>query len=121
MKYTFTGKTKAYSGVILQQIVYENGLLGGWIEKKENLSGDARVYGDALVCGDAWSTSPLYIQGSMHAATNYAHGKIAIGCQIRTFQEWAASYKQIGKENGYSAEQIAEYKAIIDLFIKIGK
>ena len=31
------------------------------------------------------------------------------------------NYKAIGAEAGYSKEQIKEYKAIIDLFVKVGR
>jgi hypothetical protein len=83
--------------------------------------GDAQVYGNAWVYGDAWETSPLYIQGSKHPATNTKRGSIAIGCEIHTFDEWLKSYEILGKVAGYSPKQIKEYKAIIDLFVKIGR
>jgi len=73
------------------------------------------------VSGDAWETSPLYIQGSKHCATNVKHGSIAIGCEVYTFAEWLKNYKAIGKAAGYTPAQIKEYKAIIDLFVKIGR
>ena len=65
-KFSLTKTTKDYFGTTLYQIKAEmsfnnvvKGELGGWIEKKENLSedgdawvsGNARVYGDALVYG----------------------------------------------------------------------
>jgi len=61
-KYKFTGETKEFNGIILKQIKrLSDGLIGGWIEKEENLSqegkcfvyGDAKVYGDAQVFGNA--------------------------------------------------------------------
>ena len=60
--YEFTGETKNYFGIILHQIRctepikklgVNTGDLGGWIEKEDNLSGNAWVYGDAWVSGDA--------------------------------------------------------------------
>jgi hypothetical protein len=98
-----------------------------WVYGNAQVSGDARVYGNAQVSGnawvsgDAWETSPLYIQGSKHCATNMKHGSIAIGCEVHTFDEWLKNYKIIGKAFGYSPKQIKEYKAIIDLFVKIGR
>lgn len=74
MKFSLTKNTKIWCGITLFQIKAEmsfggvvKGELGGWIEKKENLSdgdnawvsgnalvsGNARVSGDALVSGDA--------------------------------------------------------------------
>jgi carbonic anhydrase/acetyltransferase-like protein (isoleucine patch superfamily) len=85
------------------------------------VSGDVQMSGNAQVFGDAWETSPLYIQGSNHPATNTKRGSIAIGCEVHTFAEWLKNYKIIGKAAGYTPKQIKEYKAIIDLFIKIGR
>jgi len=98
-----------------------------WVSGNAQVSGDAWVSadawvsGDARVYGDAWETSPLYIQGSKHCATNVKHGSIAIGCEVYTFAEWLKNYKAIGKAAGYTPAQIKEYKAIIDLFVKIGR
>jgi len=83
--------------------------------------GNARVSGDAQVYGDAWKYSPLYIQGTMHAITNCAYGKLAIGCQVRSFSEWKKEYKKIGKDTGYTDEQIKEYGRHIAYAIKVGK
>ena len=83
--------------------------------------GDALVYGNARVYGNAWEHSPLYAQGSKHAVTNCAFGKIAIGCEVHTFSEWQAQAEEIGKRNGYSGAEIAEYKAIIDFMVRLGK
>jgi hypothetical protein len=85
------------------------------------VSGYAQVYGDAWVSGDAWKTTPLFVQGSKHGATNCRHGYIAIGCEVHTFAEWQANFADIGKKNRYTTKQIAEYKAIIELFVAIGK
>lgn len=41
-----------YSEVSHRQI--QKGTLGGWIEKKENLQGEAWVYDDAVVTGNAY-------------------------------------------------------------------
>ncbi len=62
MKFSLTKNTKNLFGITLYQIKAEmsfgnisKGDLGGYIEKKENLSeeGDAWVYGNALVYGNA--------------------------------------------------------------------
>lgn len=61
-KYEFTGETMRYDGSLLHRIRrIEDGKLGGWIEKEENLSqegncwvdGVAKVFDDARVCDDA--------------------------------------------------------------------
>jgi hypothetical protein len=85
------------------------------------VSGDAQVSGDALVFGYAWETSPLCIQGTKHAITNSSCGHLTIGCKTLTFAEWKKQYKDIGKENGYTPEQIKEYGAHIKHAIAVGK
>jgi len=56
-KYEFTGETnKELFGTTLHRIKrISDGLIGGWIEKEDNLSheGDCFVFGDAKVYGDA--------------------------------------------------------------------
>jgi len=103
--------------------VYGNARVYGsaWVYGNAQVYGIAWVYGSAWVSGDVWKTSPLYIQGSRHSASNVKYGSIAIGCEVHTFAEWLEQYKAIGKAAGYNEEQIEEYKAIIDLFVKVGR
>lgn len=66
MRYKFTDETKELeSGHVLHRIVatcysevshrqIQKGTLGGWIEKKENLQGEAMVYDDAVITGNAY-------------------------------------------------------------------
>jgi len=56
-KYEFTGETVAHYGRTLHRIRrIEDGLVGGFIEKEDNLSheGDCFVFGNARVFGRAW-------------------------------------------------------------------
>jgi hypothetical protein len=85
------------------------------------VSGNAQVFGDARVSGNAWKTTPLFVQGSKHGCSNVKYGHIAIGCEVYTYAEWQKNFKSIGEANDYTPEQIAEYKAIIDLFAAIGR
>lgn len=80
-KYKFTGETKEVYGCTLHQIVCVTafasvaaGEVGGYIEKEVNLSqdGDAEVFGDAKVSGNA-----ILRRGSTETATDY----IVIGPQ----------------------------------------
>jgi len=80
MKYSLTKNTKiAWNGATLFQIKAEisfgsvtKGELGGYIEKKENLSednnawvsGDALVYGNARVYGNAWVSDDARVSGN---------------------------------------------------------
>ena len=79
MKYKLTDETKEVLGRTLHRIVcvtaFANvaaGELGGWIESEKNLdqsgdawvSGDAQVYGNALVSGDAWVSGDAQVSGN---------------------------------------------------------
>jgi hypothetical protein len=79
------------------------------------------VYGNAWVSGDAWVFSPLYIQGTRHTVTLCSHTQIAIGCHVHDIKEWQKHYRAIGKKEGYTREQIAEYRAYINLCAKTAK
>jgi hypothetical protein len=87
---------------------------GGWVADSAWVSGDAWVY------GDAWEKSPLYIQGTRHALTNSAKGKITIGCHTKTFSEWLRHGVKIGKAEGYSEAEIKEYIGHIKHIAKFG-
>ena len=126
MKFSFTGETKVELGVPLRRISRTvNGVeeTGGWIEKESNLdaSSGAWVFGNAQVFGNAWTQSPLYIQGSRHALTLCSHTQIAIGCHVHTIAEWKKTYKAVGKAEGYTPEQIAEYGRHIAYIAKEAK
>ena len=73
MRYKFTDETKELeSGHVLHRIVatccfdvchrqIQKGTLGGWIEKKENLQGEAWVSGEAVIHDDAVVTGKAYV------------------------------------------------------------
>jgi hypothetical protein len=102
---------------------HENG--GGWIHGNAKadptakiegvVSGNAQVYGDAWVYGNAWEISPLYIQGTRHAITHCQHGFLQIGCEKHSITDWLKNHIRIGAANGYSGDEIREYKLYIDL------
>ena len=142
-KYEFMDEaTTALDGTILHRIRAMRafgdvfvGDIGGFLEKEESLdhegicwvSGSARVYGGATVTGDAkvsgdawvyggaWDASPLQIRGTKHFVTHSARGQITIGCIPLPVPEWLEQYEEIGRLNGYSKRQVAEYKRYIDL------
>lgn len=77
--------------------------------------GDARVSGDAQVFGDAWEVSPLQIQGTRHFVVVCAYGKLAIGCMEHEIAWWKEHYRGVGRSEGYTKAQIAEYRNYIEL------
>src|SRR5208337_1237547 len=83
--------------------------------------GNARVYGNAWVYGDAWVLNPLTITGSAHSVSLVSYTQIAIGCHVRDFADWLKNYKTVGKENGYTTEQIKEYGEILRYLVKAAK
>ena len=114
---------------------HENG--GGWVHKNATItdkvfvgqnaivwsgeiSGTARISG-GVIYGGKWSTTPLFLTGSCHSLTNCKPGYIQIGCHCKTIDWWVKNYRDIGKKEGYTDEQIAEYGLYIELFKKIGK
>ena len=111
---------------------------GGWIHKtakvgneenvKENaivwgiVSGDAQVYGDARVYGNAWVKPVLFLLDSRgHGATNCKHGWLKIGCEEHPFADWVSRFDAIARKHNLTDEEKVEYRAIVDLFVKIGK
>ena len=82
------------------------------------VDGNAKVYGKASVSGSSIvnGVRPYYcIQAPQHTITATLE-TITIGCETHTPKHWLENYKQIGKANGYTKEQIAEYGAILFLF-----
>ena len=124
-----TGLYRIIANKKIEVIGIKKGDKGGLIEMEENLeqdgdawvSEDACVSGDARVYGDAWEKSPLYIQGTKFSLTNCKYGFLKIGCKEFSFDYWLENYKQIGKDNGFTTEEIEEYAEYIKLFKKIGK
>ena len=79
-KYEFTGETKVLLGITLKRIralisfgCVVKGEIGGWIEGEKNLSqvsGDAWVYGDAQVYGNAWVSGDAQVSGDARVYGN---------------------------------------------------
>ena len=53
------------------------------------------------------------INGSQHKIQYLAGDYIQIGCEIHTTQHWRDHYRKIGKQHGYTEEQIQEYREYI--------
>ena len=83
--------------------------------------GDANVFGNAQLSGDAWVLNPLTITGSAHSVSLVSYTQIAIGCKIHDFAYWLKNYQTVGKENGYTPEQIKEYGEILNYLVKAAK
>ena len=86
------------------------------------VTGFACVDGSARVDGGVWKTSPLFVLDSRnHGATNARPGYLRIGCEIHEFKDWVEKFPAIARKHNLTTEEQAEYKAIVDIFCKIGK
>jgi hypothetical protein len=77
------------------------------------------VFGNALVSGDAWEKSPLQIQGTRHFFNMSGKLEIQVGCKSAKISWWKDHYKEVGKSEGYSEDQITEYGLYIELAEKL--
>ena len=117
-KYELTSETKVFLGKTLYRIKalvqfgnVNAGDLGGWIEKEENLSqsGNAWVYGDARVSGNAevckiGTVFWIGAIGSRNGTTTFFRckdGKIYVscGCFLGDLEEFSDKVKQTHGDN----------------------
>ena len=57
----------------------------------------------------------IYLYGSKHSVSYWGENKIQIGCICSLISEWVENFEAVGKNEGYSAIQIAEYFGYIKL------
>jgi len=113
------GDAKVYGDALVygSALVYDNAHVYGeaWV------CGKAHVYGKAALIGGNWTKTPIAVFASKAEVYHCDTNQIRIGCRVLTFNQWLKRYKEIGKENGYTDEQIKEYKLIIDFIINVNK
>ena len=63
----------------------------------------------------------LFISASRHTVSYWGEDVIQIGCKRYTIPEWQKHSRKIGKAEGYSPEQMEEYKGYIDLIAAMHK
>ena len=102
-----------YGGEMWGGVMYGGEMFGGVMFGGEMFGG--------VMWGGEWKTSMLFIVGSKHSLSNCKPGYIQIGCQCHTFEWWLKHVEECGKENGYSDDECAEYRAYVELFAKVGK
>lgn len=124
-KYELTGECKVYFGVTLRRIKslidfsdVKKGELGGFIEKEENLShgGDAWVYGNARVSGNADYVLIGRI-GSRFGFTTFFRNKnneiyVSCGCFLGTLAKFR---KKVKETHGTDTKYAKVYQAAADL------
>lgn len=145
-KYELTDDTITVEGRTLHRIKalksfsnVEEGELGGYVEKEDNLDqrGDARVSGDAQVSGDAWVYGDARVSGNARVSgeNDYTTAKgfgrecrpttffrlkdggigVQCGCFYGTLDEFRAKVKETHKESKMGKEylmlaDLMEYK-----------
>ena len=84
--------------------------------------GDRSQMGDDSRMGDKIliSKSITSIRGSKYTINWYSPTQIAIGCNVRTPEEWERVYKKVAKEEDFEDDQVTEYRAYFDLLVKMG-
>ena len=112
-KYEFTGEVKFWFGHTLRGIratvsfgAVKAGELGGWIEKEENLDGNAWVSGNARVSGDAHylTVGPI---GSRAETTTFFRTKngeifVSCGCFLGNLEAFENKVKETHGDNNHA-------------------
>ena len=109
------------------------GTLGGFIEKESNLndnawvSGNAQVSGEAQVSGNALVSGQARVEkyGQCIVINNLKNiitcmpNRIQIGCKdFPTLDKFEETYKQIAKENNYTAEEAEQTANFVRIAMK---
>ena len=78
--------------------------------------------GDGCELGDGCDVpKSLFISASRHTVSYWGEDVIQIGCKRYTISEWQKHFRIIGEAEGYSPEQMEEYKGYIDLIATMHK
>jgi uncharacterized protein YjbI with pentapeptide repeats len=64
---------------------------------------------------------PIQILGHKHFIQTTSDGRLQIGCEIHTFDEWRKEGENLGSANNYTARDIEIYKLYIENTEKISK
>ena len=84
--------------------------------------GDGCELGDWCELGDGCDVpKSLFISASRHTVSYWGEDVIQIGCKRYTISEWQKHFRKIGEAEGYSPEQMEEYKGYIDLIAAMHK
>ena len=84
--------------------------------------GDRCELGYGCKLGDGCDVpKSLFISASRHTVSYWGEDVIQIGCKRYTISEWQKHFRKIGEAEGYSPEQMEEYKGYIDLIAAMHK
>ena len=83
-----------------------------------NLRG-ANLYGANLTKTIYEGKAILSFQYKKHIAYFFGMNEITIGCHKHSIKEWLANFQEIGKQNGYTQQEIDKYGKFIKGCAKI--
>ena len=84
--------------------------------------GDGCELGYGCELGDGCDVpKSLFISASRHTVSYWGEDVIQIGCKRYTISEWQKHFRKIGEPEGYSPEQMEEYKGYTDLIATMHK
>lgn len=97
--------------------------LGNWCKLGNGCKlGDGCQLGNWCKLGDGCDVpKSLFVSASRHTVSYWGEDVIQIGCKRYTISEWQKHFQKIGEAEGYSPEQIEEYKGYIDLIATMHK
>ena len=141
--FKLTKEVKIFDGITLYRIQatkdlpngVKKGDLGGYVEKLENLDGNAWVYGDARVYGDAWVSGNVRVYGNAKVSSRtellfittrqftitITPQNISIGCELferKGKNTFLKLYKTVAKKHNISKEDVEMFKDAIKFGLK---
>ncbi len=106
------------SGADLSRANLSGANLSGADLSRANLSG-ANLSGADLnltkISDTEYLVKTLFINGSRNSVSWYGCNQIQIGCHKKEISWWLENYNEVGKREGYTPDQIKEYKTYIDM------
>ena len=94
---------------------------GASIGDRASIGDGARIGNEATIGDGASIGKTIFITGSRNPVNYYGLDVIHIGCIRKTIAEWQEQYREVGREDGYSYEQIREYGAYIQMIAELHK
>ena len=85
------------------------------------IGNEASIGNEARIGYRASIGKTIFITGSRNPVNYYGLDVIHIGCIRKTIAEWQEQYREVGREDGYSYEQIREYGAYIQMIAELHK
>ena len=80
-----------------------------------SIGDEASIGNEASIGDEASIVKSIYITGSQHTVNWYGTGEIHIGCYKKSISTWKRVYKEVGKDNGYTKDEIKEYYGYIKI------